>query len=498
MPPDHSLDEARWQAVLLSAQDAIICIDRDGRVSLFNPAAERIFGYDSAEIVGEMVDRLMPSPYAEEHDGYIRQYETTGMARAIGRVRDVMAKRRDGSVFPIELSVAHVESGTETTYTAIIRDVTDRRSMEEQIRAERDFADSLIDTAQVVVLVLDTEGRILRFNRHLEEISGWTLAETHMEDWFTRFLPDRDRSRIEKAFAAALEGGDVHGVVNSIVTKSGDERNIQWHAKHLVDRDQKVIGVVAVGQDLTERLAAEERLSELEHSARQRDRLADIGAITAKVVHDLGNPLAALSMQAQLILRRAKRRDFEPPEVVEGPVQQMLETVNRLEVLVREFTDFAREQRLRLTKTPLLSYISNVTQVWEAYASSRGVALEIEAEPNLPEIHADPDMFRRVLDNVLKNAIDAIDGDGGKVVVTAALCKQNRVCICIDDDGCGIPDGIDVFRLFETTKEQGTGIGLAIAKQIVSAHNGDIGYESRTPRGTRFHIELPINGPQAA
>ncbi len=497
MPPDHSLDEARWQAVLLSAQDAIVCIDHQGKVSLFNPAAERIFGYESAEIVGEMVDRLMPSPYAEEHDTYIRHYEKTGEARAIGRVRDVTAKKKDGTIFPIELSVAHVETDTTMTYTAIIRDVTDRRTMEDQMRAERDFADSLIDTAQAIVLVLDPSGRILRFNRHLEEISGWTLAEARNEDWFSKFLPERDRSRIKEVFTTALEGHDVQGVVNPIVTKSGDERKIQWNAKHLVDRDRKLIGVVAVGQDITERLAAEERLSELEHSARQRDRLADIGAITAKVVHDLGNPLAALSMQAQLILRRAKRRDFEPPEVVEGPVQQMLETLNRLGVLVREFTDFAREQRLRLTKTPLLPYISDVTEVWQAYASSRGVDLTIQAEPNLPDIDADPDMLRRVFDNVLKNAIDAIDRDSGKVVVTAARCKQDRICICIDDDGCGIPDGIDVFRLFETTKEQGTGIGLAIAKQIVSAHNGDIVYESRTPRGTRFHIQLPITGPQA-
>ncbi len=496
-PSGHSLDEARWQAVVTTAQDAIICIDRSGVVTLFNPAAERIFGYPSKEMVGQDVRLLMPSPYAEEHAEYLRRYEATGEAKAIGRVRDVSAKRKNGTIFPIELSVSKVAGGKDITYAAIIRDVSDRRKMEDLIRSERDFADSLIDTAHVIVLVLDPSGRIIRFNRHLEEVSGWALGELRMEDWFAKFLPDRERARIRSIFDSALAGEEVHGNVNAILTKDGGERQIQWYAKRLVDRDQEVIGVVSIGHDITERILAEQRIDELEHSSRQRDRLADIGAITAKVVHDLGNPLAALSMQAQLILRRAGRGDFQPAEIVARPVEQMLETLNRLELLVREFTDFSREQKLKLARTPMGRYLPNVTELWDAYASSHGVSLRTRVEPDLPEINADPEMLRRVLDNIIKNAIDSISGGEGEVVVRANRCKQNRICINVSDDGCGVPPNIDVFRLFETTKKEGTGIGLAIAKQIVMAHNGDLRYESRSPKGTVFHIELPIHGPQA-
>jgi PAS domain S-box-containing protein len=405
--------------------------------------------------------------------------------------------RKDGGEFPIELSVSRVDDDGMVTYTAILRDVSDRRHIEDLLRNERDFADSLIEAAHVIVLVLDPQGRIVRFNRHLEDVAGYRFDEMREQDWFEMFIPERDRARIQAIFQAVLGGTEVHGNVNPILTRQGDERTIQWYGKRLVDGDQQVLGVVSVGHDITERLLAEKRLHDLEHASRQRDRLADIGAITAKVVHDLGNPLAALSMQAQLILRRAKRKDFEPADLVEKPVEQMLDTLGRMEVLIREFTEFAREQRLDLTITPMRTYLSNVTEVWDAYAAARGVSLHTRVEPNLPDIQADPEMLRRVLDNLIKNAVDAIDEEEGEVVVSAHRCKDDKVCVEVSDSGCGIPEGLDVFRLFETTKKDGTGIGLAIATQIVSAHRGDILHEPRTPKGTVFKLELPIYGPQS-
>ncbi len=212
------------------------------------------------------------------------------------------------------------------------------------------------------------------------------------------------------------------------------------------------------------------------------------------MVHDLGNPLAALTMQAQLVLRRAKRGDFKPADVVEKPIAQMIETLKRLEVLVREFTEFSREQRLELCAVPLPNYLNNVLALWDAYAGARGVSLRSQLGADLPELRIDPEMFRRVLDNVIKNAVDASDVGGREIIVSAHRLAANRVRISIADEGVGVKLGIDVFRMFETTKPEGTGLGLAIAKQIVTAHSGEIHYEARSPRGTVFHVDLPIDG----
>ena len=176
----RQLNELRWQAILDTARDPIICIDGGGCITLFNRAAEQIFGYTAAEALTHNVRILMPPPYRDEHDGYLATYQSTGEPRAIGRIREVLAQRKNGEIFPIELSVSEARVGEQVVYSAIIRDMSERRAMEVELEEVRRFAE-------------------------------------------------------------------------------------------------------------------------------QRERLADIGAITAKIVHDLGNPVAALSMQAQLILRRAER-----------------------------------------------------------------------------------------------------------------------------------------------------------------------------------------------
>lgn len=358
---DLQVTDARWRAVFATARDAIISIDQDGAITLFNPAAEQVFGYTASEVMGCKVDVLMPSPYREQHDGYLRRYQRTGEARAIGRIRAVQARRKNGEVFPIELSVSESSLDDEIIYTAILRDVSEER--------------------------------------------------------------------------------------------------------------------------------------ELQRVVRERERLADIGAITAKIVHDLGNPLAALSMQAQLLLRRARRGDFSPVTKVQDPAEQILQTLRRLESLVREFMEFAREQRLTVRPIRLESFLQSCADMWRPLAHERRISIQCETGEPLPELRADEVMLRRVLDNLVKNAIEAIDDTSGEVSIAAIIPTAGKIRITVSDSGPGVREGLDVFRLFETTKSEGTGIGLAVAKQIVTAHGGTIEHGPREPRGTAFRIELPLRGP---
>lgn len=353
--------DARWRALFAAARDAIISIDARGRITLFNPAAEQTFGYTAEEVFGRNVSMLMPSPYAEEHDAYLQRYHETGERRAIGRLRSVQARRKNGEVFPIELTVSEARLDDEVFYTAILRDVSEHR--------------------------------------------------------------------------------------------------------------------------------------ELQRVARERERLADIGAITAKIVHDLGNPLAALSMQAQLLLRRARRGDFSPVSKVQDPAEQILQTLRRLESLVREFMEFARDQRLSVRPLAVVPLLQSCIDMWRPLARERGIELRLGESRALPPLRADEIMLRRVLDNLVKNAIEAIGQGPGEVVISAAIPTPGKICIEVADDGPGVRDGVDVFRLFETTKADGTGIGLAVAKQIVTAHGGTIEHRPRDPRGTVFELELPLAGP---
>jgi two-component system sensor kinase FixL len=128
--------DARWHAIVDAAVDGIIVIDARGRVESFNRAAERLFGYSESEVVGQNVSLLMPAPYRDEHDGYIQRYLATGEPRIIGKGREVSGRRKDGAVFPLQLSVAEVKLGGESKFTGIVHDLSARVAMEEQLREQ--------------------------------------------------------------------------------------------------------------------------------------------------------------------------------------------------------------------------------------------------------------------------------------------------------------------------------------------------------------------------
>ena len=365
-PGVPDLTQARWQAILDTALDAIVCIDGTGAITVFNRAAEAMFGYRSPDVIGENVAILMGTPYRAEHDAYLERYQSGGAPRAIGRVREVQAQRKNGEVFPIELSVSEARVDDQVIYSAFIRDVSERRAMERELQDAR-------------------------------------------------------------------------------------------------------------------RLGA------------QRERLADIGAITARIVHDLGNPLAGLSMQAQLIARRVARDPDRPARDLAKPAERIVAEVRRLDGLIKDFLDFARQQRLDLRAVPLRRFLERVVQLWRPVAIERYVTLALDVGDDLGDVAADEDKLRRVLDNLLKNAIEAVDRGPGRVDVRARR-EDRHVRITVADTGAGVAEGVEIFRLFESTKRDGTGLGLPIARQIVLAHGGTIGFERLTPHGTAFHVDLPAHG----
>ncbi len=487
-----ALDRARWEAVLDTARDAIVSIDAEGAITLFNRTAEKMFGYTADEVLGRNVSMLMPSPYREEHDQYLERYRTTGVAKAIGRIRHVAAARKSGEVFPVEISVSETHAAHQIIYTAIVRDVSERKLAEEALRRERDFAEHLIETAEAIVLVRDRDARIVLYNRYLERVSGWPLAETKGRDWYSTFVPEPERARLRTIFQQALGEGEARGYVTKLVTRDGSVREIEWYTSVLRDAEGTPSGVLSIGQDITERRRAEARVRELEKSAAERERLADIGAITAKIAHDLGNPLSAVSLQAQVALQHARRDPNRPLGSVTKPLEQLVAEVRRLEELIREFLSFAREQRLDLRSIDLPAFLNGVVELWRPVASARGVKLELRDADAVGRLEADESKLRRVLDNLIKNAIEALGEGPGEVTVAVSAPSSEKVRISVEDTGPGIPAGVQVFRLFETTKESGSGLGLAVSKQIVLAHGGDLLFNAREPRGTAFHVELPL------
>jgi two-component system sensor kinase FixL len=356
--------EEYTRAVLESAVDGMITIDENGIIETFNRAAAFIFGYSAEEAVGRSVSLLMPPPYRDEHDDYIRRYLRTGEKRVIGIGREVVGQRRDGTVIPLDLAISEVK-----------------------VRGARRF-----------------------------------------------------------------------------------------------------LGIV---RDISERKRAEEALRQAEALAQQRARLADIGAITAQIVHDIGNPVAGVVMQANAILRSLDRDPPPSVDVVRRQVERVLSTAHTLDKLVKEFLDFSREQRLERRLLDLSDFLHEVSAAWQPMAAQRDISLSVSVDSPVPPLPADEDKLRRVLDNLVKNALEAIDRGPGRVMIRASVPEPESVRLSVADTGPGIQPSIDPFRLFETTKPQGTGLGLAIVNQIIQAHEGRITVVPNKPHGAVFHVDLP-------
>jgi PAS domain S-box-containing protein len=165
---------AQLQSVIDSAVDAIIVIDSRGRVEAFNASAERLFGYPASEVLGRNVNVLMPPPYHEEHDGYMRRYLTEGHPRIIGIGREVTGRRRDGVTFPLHLSVGEMSIAGERKFTGILHDLSARVQLEQQLRASEARWRSIVESAVDAIVVIDAHGRIEAFNPAAERLFGYS------------------------------------------------------------------------------------------------------------------------------------------------------------------------------------------------------------------------------------------------------------------------------------------------------------------------------------
>jgi PAS domain S-box-containing protein len=271
--------ELELKAMLDAAVDAVIVIDDHGSIGTFNRAAERLFGWRAADVVGRNVKMLMPAPYQAEHDGYMQNYMRTGQARIIGIGREVVAQRSDGTVFPASLAVGEIPGSNPRRFVGFIHDITSRKAAVDALRRERDRAQSYLDLAEVMLLALDANGRIALINRKGCEILGYTEAELVGRDWFERCVPERAREISRRGFGDVLAGrrDALAYVEDPVVTREGDAKLIAWRTTVVRDERGETVGTLSSGEDVTERRRAEQQLLRSESLLRAAQAIANLG-----------------------------------------------------------------------------------------------------------------------------------------------------------------------------------------------------------------------------
>ena len=257
--------EAKLRAVLETASDGILTIDGHGIIESLNPAAAALFGYSADELIGENVSALMPEPYHEGHHGYISNYLSTGHTGVIGTSRELVGLRKDGTVFPMELSVSEIELDGRRSFAGIIRDITERQRADEELRQ---FA-TIVESVNDPIIAINNEMRITVWNRAAEELYGHTTEEA-LGETLELITPPGAMPVQSANTALALDGQRISNDDTQRITKKGDIIDVSANGSPIFGQHGEVIGAVGVHRDMTGQKKAEraQRESEERFNAR--------------------------------------------------------------------------------------------------------------------------------------------------------------------------------------------------------------------------------------
>jgi signal transduction histidine kinase len=219
------------------------------------------------------------------------------------------------------------------------------------------------------------------------------------------------------------------------------------------------------------------------------ERLAAIGSTAAKIGHELANPLNGMSLTIQLLEQRIHRLDADAGSQLTSTVKRLKDEISRLQKLVGEFATISRKEKYDFRPVALAKLIDDIVDLQAPHLAQNGIEIQTSLASDLPVLNLDGDKIKQALLNLVKNAGEAMP-QGGRVTIDAFMA-DGAVILELTDTGEGIPLDIDAFEPFVTTKKEGTGVGLVIVRQILTAHDGKISYRSRPGEGTTFRLELP-------
>mgnify|MGYP005843507297 CR=1 FL=1 len=491
--------EEKFHAISTSAIDAIILVDDAGKIVYWNPAAEKMFGYTSEEILDTSVaDAIIPPVHRELYSKFLT--DPAGTAEQFsGTTLALSALRKDGAEFPIELSVSVLKLGNKMHTLGLLRDVSERKKAEEALRMSEETYRALINGMNDTAWVIGFDGRFIDVNDAAVKVLGYSR-----EELLSMGIQGIDKYLSQKeveAFIGNLPSAGIQVFETEHTAKDG--RNIPVEISSSLVTYQGKKAILSIARDITERkqmqaeLAeysmrleqlVEERTAELKQAQAkllQSERLAAIGELAGMVGHDLRNPLTAIKNATYYLKKKGALSQSASEKEMLEVVENAIDHANRI---ISDLLDYSREMHLEPIECTPHSLLKETLSMIQTPSN-----IKIENHTiDEPKIKADVGKMVRVFTNMVKNAIDAMP-NGGKLEIRSAKTNGN-VSFTFTDTGTGISEEVmaKLFTPLFTTKAQGMGFGLAICKRVVEAHGGKITIESTVGKGTTFTITLPL------
>jgi len=489
--------DEQTHAILNTAPDAIISIDESGVIESVNLATTRLLGYGELELVGQNVRMLMPSPYQEEHDGYLEHYLRTGAPRIIGIGREVEARHKDGRVFPIRLSVGEVVTDRGRIFTGIIHDL----SAQKQAEGERDESErrlrALFNQRASLSGLCTLEGILVDANKASLDYIGVRKSDVIDRPFWETPWWSHDpalQQQLRRGLERAAQGEFVefeapHPRVD------GTMGTVDFSITPVTDSEGKIDILLVESIDVTQTRTLQEQLL-------QSQKMEAIGTLAGGIAHDFNNILTSIRGSSEILIDH-----LEPDGRLARSAHRIQRAADRATALTTRLLGFSRKQ---VTQRKPLDLNASVDEAREL--SVRTLREDVELKSNLNAealyVRADESQLSQVLMNLVVNAADAMPGGGSLFLATTRESVHGQRAVALDvapgeyaairvrDTGEGIaPETLGkIFDPFYTTKEvgKGTGLGLSISHHILRHHGGDLLVESDLGKGSQFTLVLPI------
>ena len=492
--------QARHAGIIASAMDAIITVNNEQKILVFNPAAEKMFQCPAAQALGQPIAKFIPERFRKDHSLHVRKFGEDGStSRRMGALNSLWALRGSGEEFPIEASISQMETNGKKLYTVIVRDITERVKAEEALRRSNATRTIALDSAQLGEWQIDLQTGVAQRSLSHARIFGNAdkSGEWNLDIFFEHVHPE-DLEKVKKLYGEFAELGKPLDFECRIVRTDKTVRWIWVSGTHYKDHAGKTTHLMGTVADITER-------KRLEESRVRSQKLEGLGTLAGGISHDFNNILLAISGNTKMAAG-----DLPPDHPTQESLKEIARAASRAADLVRRILAFSRPQEL---KQELVQIPSLVEEALKLLRATLPASIEVRTDfaDNLPAVSVDATQIHQVIVNLAVNASHAIGSKKGllEFKVRPALVEDpetsasmdlppgNYVRLSVSDNGCGMDRRTldQIFDPFFTTKApgEGTGLGLSVVHGILTNHGGTIRVYSEPGRGTAFHLYFPAS-----